>query len=273
MAEKYKILDGIIKPSDVKKLSIDELNQLSSEVREFLINSVSKTGGHLASNLGAVELTIALHKVFDSPNDKIVFDVGHQCYTHKLLTNRKKYFSTLRKKGGLSGFPKTRESKHDAFISGHSSTSISAALGIATAFKMQQKNNYAVAVIGDGAFTGGQVYEALNNAGRSKTQLIVVLNHNDMSISKSVGAFSKYLTTIRSRPSYLKLKNNVQLALNKTPVVGKPMQKWLESSKSLLKTMIYRSTFFEEMGFSYLGPTNGHNIQELVQTLSRAKEL
>jgi len=270
---KYNLLDKISSPQDIKSLSNDQLEQLSQEVRDFLISSVSKTGGHLASNLGTVELTIALHKVFDSPDDKLIFDVGHQCYTHKLLTGRKALFETLRQKDGISGFPKTKESPHDAFISGHSSTSVSSAYGIAKAFKLQGIKNHAVAIIGDGAFTGGQVYEALNNAGRSDAQLIVILNHNDMSISKNVGAFARYLSTIRARPSYLKFKSSVEKTLNHTPVVGKPMKKWLENSKSMLKVIIYRSTFFEELGFSYLGPTDGHNINELVRVLRRAKEL
>lgn len=269
----YRILNQIKSPNDLKPLSITQLNELSSEIRDFLIHSISKTGGHLASNLGTVELTVALHKVFDSPNDKLVFDVGHQSYTHKILTGRKDRFDTLRKKAGISGFPRPYESPHDAFISGHSSTSISAAYGIAKAFQMQGKNNYAIAVIGDGAFTGGQAYEALNNAGRSKANLIVILNHNDMSISKNVGAFARYLATVRAKPGYLKLKSGVESALNHTPLVGKPIKGWLEGSKSLLKTMIYRSTFFEEMGFSYLGPTDGHDMKELLQVLNRAKEL
>ncbi len=269
----YKLLNNINKPNDIKNLSNKELDKLSEEIRDFLINSISKTGGHLASNLGTVELTLALHKVFNSPDDKLVFDVGHQCYTHKILTNRRELFDNLRKKDGISGFPKTRESEHDAFIAGHSSTSISAAYGIAQAFSMQGKLNYAVAIIGDGAFTGGQAYEALNNAGRSKTRLIVILNHNDMSISKNVGSFARYLTTIRARPSYLKLKSGVEKVLDHTPVLGRPIKVWLESSKSLLKTLIYRSTFFEELGFSYLGPTDGHDIEDLTRVLNRAKEL
>lgn len=269
----YKLLNKINSPDDVKQLTNDELIILCEEIRAFLLESVSQTGGHLASNLGTVELTVALHKVFDSPNDKIVFDVGHQCYTHKLLTNRKDQFATLRKKGGISGFPKSKESEHDAYLAGHSSTSVSAALGIAKALKMQGKDNYAIAVIGDGAFTGGEAYEALNNAGRSGTNLILILNHNDMSISKNVGAFARYLATIRAKPSYLKLKAVVENILLHTPLIGKPIKNWLESSKSLLKTIIYRSTFFEELGFSYFGPIDGHSIEELIMVLNRAKSL
>lgn len=269
----YKLLNRINSPADLKKLDTKACEHLAGEIRHFLINSVSKTGGHLASNLGTVELTIALHRVFDSPNDRMIFDVGHQSYTHKILTGRRSRFDTLRKKDGISGFPKPHESLHDAFISGHSSTSISAALGIAQAFRIQGRDNSAIAIIGDGAFTGGQIYEALNNAGRSKSRIVIVLNHNDMSISKNVGGFARYLTNMRSEPGYLKLKQTVESALNKTPFAGKPVKEWLQSSKSLVKTLIYRSTFFEEMGFSYLGPVDGHNLDELHRVLSRAKEL
>lgn len=269
----YTILDKINEPCDLKQLTNDELALLSDEIRDFLIHSISKTGGHLASNLGTVELTVAMHKVFDCPNDKFVFDVGHQCYTHKLLTNRKDRFSTLRQKDGISGFPKPAESKYDSFISGHASTSISAAYGIAKAFELQLEQHYAVAVIGDGAFTGGEAYEAMNNAGRSKTKLIVILNHNDMSISKNVGAFARYLSTIRSKPSYLKLKSGVEKILRHTPVIGKPLKRWLETSKSTLKMILYRSTFFEELGYTYLGPIDGHDMKQLTNVLARAKEV
>lgn len=270
---KYEFLDKIESPGDLKKLSEEELGLLSAEIRDFLIKTISKTGGHLASNLGTVELTVAFHRVFDSPADKLVFDVGHQCYTHKLLTGRRKQFSTLRKLGGISGFPKPNESPHDAFIAGHSSTSISAAYGIAKAFALQGKENYAVAFIGDGALTGGEAYEALNNAGRSKTRLIVVLNHNDQSISKNVGQFARYLSSMRAKPGYLRLKRRTDAVLTHTPLVGRPVKNWLERSKSLLKTVLYRSTFFEEMGFVYLGPADGHDIPELLRLFSRAKEI
>ncbi|MEG0693879.1 MAG: 1-deoxy-D-xylulose-5-phosphate synthase N-terminal domain-containing protein, partial [Oscillospiraceae bacterium] len=268
----YNLLDKVNDPSDLKKLTNDQLDELSGEIRHFLIHSISKTGGHLASNLGTVELTVAMHKVFDCPNDKFIFDVGHQCYTHKLLTNRKDRFDSLRQKGGIAGFPKPSESDYDSFISGHASTSISAAYGIAKAFELQNKKNYAVAMIGDGAFTGGEAYEALNNAGRSKTRLIVILNHNDMSISKNVGAFARYLSTIRSKPSYLKLKSIVQKILDHTPLIGKPIKHWLEDSKSTLKMILYRSTFFEELGYTYLGPIDGHDMKQLINVLARAKE-
>lgn len=268
-----KLLDKINSPSDLKGLSDKELTALSSEIREFLIDTISKTGGHLASNLGTVELTVALHSVFDSPKDKIIFDVGHQSYTHKVLTGRKDGFATLRKKGGMSGFPKPYESEHDAFVAGHSSNSVSAALGIARGMLLNGEDNYAVAVIGDGAFTGGEVYEALNNAGRSNARLIVILNHNDMSISKNVGAFARYLSTIRSKPGYLRFKRFVEVILNHTPLIGKPIKRWLESSKSMFKMILYRTTFFEAVGFNYFGPVDGHDITKLRQVLNRAKAI
>ena len=223
-------MNKIESPADLKKLSEQELVFLCAEIRDYLIKTISQTGGHLASNLGAVELTVAIHRVFESPEDKLVFDVGHQCYTHKLLTGRRDDFASLRKKGGLSGFPKPNESPYDAFIAGHSSTSISAAYGIAKAAALQGKPNYTIALIGDGALTGGEAYEALNNAGRSKTRLIVILNHNDQSISKNVGAFARYLSSMRSKPGYLKLKRRVDKILTHTPLIGRPLKNWLEHS-------------------------------------------
>lgn len=267
----YTFLDKIKYPSDLKKLSVKQLDSLCSEIRDFLVTSISKTGGHLASNLGVVELTVAMHAVFNCPDDKFIFDVGHQCYTHKILTGRKDKFSTLRKKNGISGFPKASESEYDSFISGHASTSISAAYGIAEAFRLQGKKNYAVAVIGDGALTGGEAYEALNNAGRNNTRLIVILNHNDMSISKNVGAFARYLSTIRSGRAYLRLKSAVNTVLTYIPLIGAPIKRWLENSKSTLKMILYRSTFFEEMGFSYFGPVDGHDVKNLINVLNNAK--
>lgn len=271
--KQYSLLDTIHTPSDVRALQEDELPTLCREVRDFLIDSVSKTGGHLASNLGVVELTVALHYVFSLPDDKIVFDVGHQSYTHKLLTGRKEGFARLRKIGGISGFPRPAESPYDPFIAGHASNSISAALGIAEGALLQKSKDYTVAVIGDGALTGGEAYEALNNAGRSKTRLIIILNHNDMSISKNVGAFAKYLAVLRSKPGYLQMKHNVDTVLRHTPLVGKPLRDWLKRSKSLLKSMLYPSTFFEDMGFQYIGPVDGHDLKELTRVLSHAKEL
>lgn len=267
----YTILDKINTPEDVKKLNNEELNILSEEIREFLVQSISKTGGHLASNLGVVELTLAIESVFNLPKDKVVFDVGHQCYAYKMTTGRKEKFDMLRKKGGISGFPKPEESIYDSFITGHASTSISAAYGIAKANALKGNDDYVVAVIGDGALSGGEAYEALNNAGRGSEKIIIIVNHNAMSISKNVGAFARYLSRTRSKPFYLKFKTGLQSVLNHTPLIGKPILKWLEHSKSILKRIIYRSTFFEEMGFSYLGPVDGHNIEELKRALNRAK--
>ncbi|MEG0615307.1 MAG: 1-deoxy-D-xylulose-5-phosphate synthase N-terminal domain-containing protein, partial [Oscillospiraceae bacterium] len=261
-------------PEGLKALSYRQCGQICTQIRNILVNTVSKNGGHLASNLGAVELTVALHRTFDSPNDKIIWDVGHQSYTHKILTGRLKKFSTLRQENGISGFTKPSESKHDAFISGHSSNSISAACGIARGMRLKgQKNNYAVAVIGDGAFTGGLAYEGLNNAGKSEDNIIIILNQNDMSISKNVGAFAKYLTTIRAKPGYLNTKNVVERALDQTPLVGKPLKNAIKFSKSTLKGLLYHSTMFEDFGFVYLGPVDGHNLPEIEKTLAMAKKL
>ncbi len=267
----YSLLNQIQSPQDVKKLSDEQLKQLCKEIRSFLVESVSKTGGHLASNLGVVELTVALHKVFDCPNDKIVWDVGHQSYVHKLLTGRKGQFDRLRKENGISGFPRHSESEYDAFIGGHASNSIAAAYGIAKANTLQGNNHHVIAVIGDGALTGGLAYEGINNAGRSKDNLIVILNHNDMSISKNVGAFARYLATIRSKPSYLQAKKNMESVLDKIPVVGKPFKSTLKASKSALKNMIYHSNLFEDFGFNYYGPIDGHNMEELTDVLKAAK--
>ncbi len=270
MADK-SLLSGIDSPADVKKLTPQQLPQLCEEIRQVLIHTVSQTGGHLASNLGVVELTVALHRVFDSPEDKFVWDVGHQSYTHKLLTGRRERFASLRQEGGLSGFTRRSESEHDAFIAGHSSTSISAALGMTRAGQLQKKQNYVVAIIGDGALTGGMAYEALNDAGKGNDRLIVILNHNDMSISKNVGAFAKYLSNIRGRKGYLRMKRSVEKTLDKTPVIGKRLKNALLSSKSALKELIFRSTIFESLGFTYLGPVDGHNLRDLTETLENAK--
>mgnify|MGYP005962464985 FL=1 len=265
------ILENINGPEDVKKLTTEQLEQLCREIRTFLVKSVSVTGGHLASNLGTVELTVALHKIFDLPNDKIIWDVGHQSYTHKILTGRREQFHTLRKKNGLSGFPRPKESVYDTFIAGHSSTSISAAVGICAANRLEHKNDHVIAVIGDGAFTGGMAYEALNNAGKNIDNLIVILNHNEMSISKNVGGFARYLASIRSRPRYFKMKKRVEKVLDHIPIVGKRLKMTMQSSKSLLKNMLYHSTFFEDFGFVYLGPVDGHDLPKLLNTLEGAK--
>lgn len=267
----YKILQNINSPQDIKKLNNNELNQLSAEIRSYMIKTVSQTGGHLSSNLGVVELSVALHKSFSSPNDKLVWDVGHQIYAHKLLTGRYKDFSTLRQEGGISGFCAPNESEHDTFYSGHSSTSISAALGIAVANKNLHNNNYTVAIIGDGALTGGMAYEALNNAGRSGTRLIVILNDNEMSISENVGSMARYLAIVRSKPQYNKLKAKTEKTLMKIPLIGKGIVHLLSKIKKDIKNSMYESTFFEDLGFKYMGPIDGHNIEHLCEALDSAK--
>ncbi|MBQ8209731.1 MAG: 1-deoxy-D-xylulose-5-phosphate synthase [Clostridia bacterium] len=267
-----KLLSNIKKPTDIKKLSDDQLNELADEIRQTLINTVSETGGHLASNLGVVELTIALHKVFNSPHDKIVWDVGHQVYVHKLLTGRYDKFSTLRQYGGLSGFSSPDESNHDTFFSGHSSTSISAAYGIASANKLKGNKNSAIAVIGDGAFTGGMVYEALNNAGRERSRLIVILNDNDMSISKNVGSLATHLAVIKARPSYFRMKDRTERIINRIPLVGVKLSNSIFKLKTSVKRALYKSsTMFEDLGFRYMGPIDGHNIEILTDALEAAK--
>lgn len=260
-------------PYDLKKLSIKQCSHLCSEIRNMLISTVSKTGGHLASNLGAVELTMSIHRNFNSPEDKIVWDVGHQSYTHKILTGRASRFSTLRQENGISGFPKPDESVHDTYISGHSSTSVSVACGIAEAMKLQGKNNYTVAVIGDGAITGGMFYEAMNNGGREKSNnLIVILNDNNMSISKNVGSLSRYLTSLRNTEKYIHTKRAVEKTLVNIPVVGAPVAKSIKTAKDSVKSKILeQSTMFEDMGFIYLGPVNGHNLSELEEIMHIAK--
>ena len=261
-------------PYDLKKLTVEQCNDLCGDIRKLLITTVSENGGHLASNLGTVELTVALHRVFDSPADKIVWDVGHQAYTHKILTGRAEQFSTLRKKDGISGFCRPDESEHDAFVSGHSSTSISAALGIATAMKLNgDRTHHAIAVMGDGAFTGGMIYEGLNNAGKSDTNIIVILNYNEMSISKNVGGMAKYLSQMRTKERYKKTKSAVERVLDVTPVIGKPIKKAVRESKNAFKNIILHSTMFEELGFIYIGPVDGHNIEELQNALEAAKAL
>ena len=271
---KLKLSDLISLPYDVKKLSYSECEELCRDIRKIIIKTVMKNGGHLSSNLGTVELILAMHRVFDSPKDKFVFDVGHQAYTHKLLTGRLNRFDELRKENGLSGFTRPSESEHDAFISGHSSTSISAALGMAEAMRLNgDDTHHAIAVIGDGAFTGGMAYEGLNNAGKSKAKLIVILNHNDMSISKNVGALAKYLTKIRGNSGYLSAKKKVEKMLDSIPVGGKPIKQLMRDSKSLLKGIVYQSTMFEELGFAYLGPVDGHNIRELEEVMRSAKRI
>lgn len=264
------LLSRINSPRDLDQLTDAELKRLCAEIRTCIIQTVSKTGGHLASNLGVVELTVALHRAFESPKDKIVWDVGHQCYTHKLLTGRREQFSTLRQENGISGFPRPYESEHDSFMAGHSTNSISAACGIARAELLKGSNRSVIAVIGDGAFTGGMAYEALNNAA-GLHNLIVILNYNEMSISKTVGSFARYLANLRSEPTYLKTKSSLENILDHTPVVGKGLKKVLSSSKKGIKNMLYHSNFFTDLGFAYLGPVDGHNLEELSRAMNWAK--
>lgn len=267
----YKFLNNIKSPDDVKKLNNEELKILCSEIRSCLISTVSHNGGHLASNLGSVELTVALHKNFDSPKDSILFDVGHQSYTHKLLTGRFDRFDTLRTEGGISGFMRPTESEHDPFVTGHSSNSISAAYGIYTAKALNGDNSYTVTVIGDGAMTGGMVYEGFNNASGGKNNFIVILNDNKMSISRNVGGLAKHLTVIRSKASYHRFKHLIKKALNSIPLVGCKISGKLFHSKTMLKNAIYNSTIFEEFGFNYLGPVDGHNLDDLDNIFKIAK--
>ncbi len=266
------ILDQINCPEDLKKLRQDQLAELCSEIREFLIENVSKTGGHLSANLGAVEISVGLHRVFSSPEDHLMFDVGHQCYTHKLLTGRKKRFSTLRQLDGLSGFLRPDESGHDCFISGHASNSISAALGMARASRLRGEACSTVCVIGDGALTGGMVYEALNDAGQSHEPLIIVFNDNEMSIGKNVGALAKRLSTMRSKPGYFKLKWRVKHFLCRFPN-GDRLIRWISARKNRIKVALLKETLFEIMGFRYLGPADGNDITAVCDLLDEAKSL
>lgn len=267
-----RINDGIY-PSDLKKLNIDELELLCADIRDRLISSVSETGGHLASNLGVVELTAALHYVFDAPEDKIVWDVGHQSYVHKMLTGRGSAFDTLRKIDGLSGFPKRNESVYDTFDTGHSSNSISAALGMAAARDFSGDDYSVAAVIGDGALTGGMVYEAMNNAGAMDTGLIVVLNDNAMSISKDHGSMSQHLGKLRTSERYNSFKRNLKCMLGKIPKAGVKIFSGLESVRDAVKYMIVPGVLFEELGFVYLGPVDGHSLSELIEVFTQAKQL
>lgn len=268
------MLENLIDPSDLKTMSSAQLKDLCADIRKALIYNISNCGGHLASNLGVVELTVALHRVFDSPYDQIVFDVGHQCYVHKMLTGRYGAFSALRKKDGISGFPNPDESVHDHFKTGHSSTSISSALGLAYANSINgNKDATAVAVIGDGSMTGGLAYEGLNNAGGSGQNIVVVLNDNDMSISKNVGSIAKALTRLRNRSGYFKSKDVFVRYLIKIPCIGKPLYRQMIKLKSAVKTYFYSSNLFEAMGFKYIGPIDGHDIELLTRVLTRAKSL
>ncbi|NDL66261.1 1-deoxy-D-xylulose-5-phosphate synthase [Clostridiales bacterium F-3ap] len=267
------MLDRIAGPEDVKKLGRREQQLLAKEIRRYLVSHVSKTGGHLSSNLGVVELTIALHGVFTSPADKIIWDVGHQCYAHKILTGRKDRMGTIRQFHGLSGFPKPSESPHDHFQTGHSSTSISVALGMAKARDLRGDGSHVVAVIGDGALTGGMAYEAMNNAGQMKTDLIVVLNDNQMSISKNVGGMALYLDSIRTGSVYRVIKADVEKALKRIPWVGEKVHDLAVSMKNGLKQVLVPGMFFEELGFTYLGPVDGHDMEQLHTVLEQAESV
>ncbi len=267
------LLDGINSPFDIKGLNKTQMQELANEIRVFLIDSVSKTGGHLASNLGVVELTLALHYVYDMPTDKIIWDVGHQTYVHKILTGRKKYFDSLRKFNGLSGFPKPCESPYDLFIAGHSSTSISAALGMAKARDLSGEKYNVVAVIGDGALTGGMAFEALNHAGASNTNITVILNDNEMSIGRNVGGMSNYLNRIRTAPAYLHFKYDIKNILKKVPVIGKPLYHIAERVKDSFKYLFVQGMLFEDMGFTYIGPVDGHDIGKLTEIFKRCKTI
>lgn len=267
------ILERIHKENDIKKLNKKDLQILAEEIREFLIEKISVTGGHLASNLGVVELTMAMHLAFDLPKDKIIWDVGHQAYTHKVLTGRKAGFDDLRKYGGMSGFPKRKESECDAFDTGHSSTSISAGLGYVEAREILGEDHHVISVIGDGSLTGGMAYEALNNAAHLKSNFIIVLNDNTMSISPNVGGMSKYLDSIRTAQTYTDLKRGVEHALRKVPVAGESIVEHIRKTKSGIKQLFVPGMFFEDMGITYLGPVDGHNIGELYRAFQEAKKL
>lgn len=267
------LLDQIKKENDIKSISPTDYEALAEEIRKFLIEKISVTGGHLGSNLGAVELTMALHLSLDLPEDKIVWDVGHQSYTHKLLTGRREGFETLRKYGGMSGFPKRKESACDCFDTGHSSTSISAGLGLVRARDILGETNTIVSVIGDGALTGGMAYEALNNASRMETNFIVVLNDNNMSISENVGGISKYLNNLRMAPKYWDVKEGIYYTLKGMPKYGGPLVEGIRKAKNSLKQLVVPGMFFEDMGLTYLGPVDGHNIEELVRVFGEAKKI
>ncbi len=268
-----KLLADIKSPQDIKSFNVRQMEQLAQEIRTEIIEAVSNQGGHLSSSLGVVELTLALHKIFDCPFDKLVWDVGHQTYAHKMITGRLKDFATLRQYGGLSGFPNPDESPYDVFRAGHSSTSISAALGLAKARDIQKKDYQVVAVIGDGSMTGGMAFEALNHAGHTNSNIIVVLNDNEMSISPNVGALSSYLNRIRTDSHYHKVKQDIEYLLLKIPAIGQRVAKAAERVKDSMKYFLVSGMLFEELGFTYLGPVDGHNFESLSEVLEQAKKL
>ena len=267
------LINQINQPDDLQNLSEKELEMLCSEIREKIIQTVAHNGGHLASNLGVVELTVALHRVFHAPQDKIVWDVGHQAYTHKILTGRREQIDTIRTRGGLCGYPNRAESPYDPFNAGHASTAISAAYGMAVAKKVRHEPGHVIAVIGDGSLTGGMAYEGLNNAGRFPKNFIVILNDNKMSISRSVGAMARYLAQIRTKPGYLRAKGNLESALDKLPGVGPSLHRAISGAKTAVKHLLYNNTLFEDMGFVYYGPFDGHNLPQLLEVLENAKHI
>lgn len=269
----FILLENINQPNDIKNIEKEKLPELAQEIRDFLIQNISRTGGHLASNLGVVELTMALHLTFDLPKDKIIWDVGHQSYTHKILTGRKDGFEELRKFGGMSGFPKRSESDCDAFDTGHSSTSVSAGMGYVCARDVQGEDYSVISVIGDGALTGGMAYEALNNAAQLKSNFIIVLNDNEMSISENVGGISTYLSNIRTAESYTGIKTGIENTLNKIPVYGDKLIRGIRNTKQGIKQFLVPGMFFEEMGITYLGPVDGHNIQKMLRVFRDAKKV
>lgn len=267
------LLEQINSPKDLKKLTLEEKETLSQEIRDLIIDVTSKNGGHVASNLGVVELTIALHSIFDTPNDKIVWDVGHQCYVHKILTGRREEFQNIRKLGGISGFPKICESEYDNFNTGHSSTSISIATGMARARDILNENYEVVAVIGDGSLTGGMALEALNDAGSSKTNVKVILNDNEMSISKNVGGIPLYLSKMRTKTGYTRSNRKIKSVVSKIPYIGKPIISFAHYTKQIIKRAVFRNMYFEDIGFTYLGPVDGHDIKKLEDILERSKKI
>ncbi|MEA1974780.1 MAG: 1-deoxy-D-xylulose-5-phosphate synthase [Bacillota bacterium] len=268
----YKILDSVNSPKDIKNKSFQELSRLSIELRDFLLHNISLTGGHLSSNLGVVELTIAIHYVFNSPSDKIIWDVGHQCYVHKILTGRKEKFDDLRKLNGISGFIKRKESEHDIFQAGHSSTSISSAIGMAKARDFDGDDYDIIPIIGDGSMTSGMAFEAINYLGQSKEKIIIILNDNGMSISENVGAMSKSLSNLRSSNIYGVMKKDTKKVLNRMPKFGNKIGTKISKLKNSLKYLLLPTMIFEELGFTYLGPVDGHNIENLVNILKKAKQ-